>query len=116
MAAIQILEAEQHEKGILLRAEMVESFENFNPLNLLTVALEDSKSSPIIIDKILNSTFRIFSEYISNKISGGDQGSVFRKILGTLLRSGLAGIYTNNMETFKSISQYIYLNVFKKSE
>ncbi len=115
-AAIQILEAEQYEKGILLKAEIAESFERFNPLNLLSISLEDSKAAPILIDKMLNSTIRIFTGYIADKISGGENGSVFRKISGSLLKSGLSSILSNNSDTFKSISQYIYSNVFKKRD
>ncbi|MDY0140558.1 MAG: hypothetical protein RBR97_01535 [Bacteroidales bacterium] len=116
MAAIQKLELEQQEKGILLKVEAVEAIEKFNPLNLLTNVLEDSTASPVIIDKMLKSAFQICSEYITGKVSGGEQSNMFRKMLGTLLKSGLTSIRTNNMETFKSISQYIYLNVFKKQD
>lgn len=115
-AAIQILEAEQYEKGILLKAEVVASFESFNPLNLLSISLEDSKAAPILIDKMLNSTIRILTGYIADKISGGEDGSVFRKISGSLIKSGLSSILSNNSDTFKSISQYIYSNVFKKRD
>jgi hypothetical protein len=115
-AAIQLLEIEQYEKGMLLKAEAVKSFERLNPLNFLTDTLEDSKSFPIIIDKMIESVFRIFSGYISDKITGGDQSGPIRKIFGALIKSGLTRVLTSNSDIVKSISQYIYLNLFKKRE
>lgn len=115
-AAIELLEAEQIQKGTMLKEEALNSFEQYNPVNLIAYLMEDSKTSPLIIDKVLNSGIRIFSSYISNKVSGGESGSVFRKILGNILKSGLSNIISSNSEVTKSISEFLYLNIFKKRE
>jgi hypothetical protein len=115
-AAILLLEAEQCEKGIALRAEAIDSFERFNPVNLIAYVMEDSKSSPLIIDKVLSSIIRMVTGYISDKVSGGDNGSVFRKIIGTIVKSGFLKIISTNSEITKSISKFLYENIFKKSE
>ena len=113
-AAILKLEEEQIEKGIMLKAEAIKSLEKYNPLNLIAYIMEDSKSSPIIIDRILSALVRMVSSFISNKVSGGDTGSVFRKILGSFVKSGLTSMISSNSEVIKAISKFIYVNIFKK--
>lgn len=115
-AAIIVLEAEQYEKGIVLRTDAIKSLEQYSPINLIAYVMGDSHSSPIIIDKLLNSIMKMVTGYISDRVSGGESGSVFRRIFGSILKSGFMKIISTNSDITKSISRFLYDTIFKKNE
>ena len=56
--AIQLLEAEQADKGQLLKEQLYITVESLKPVNLLRSTLDDVASSPFLIDNIIRHSLR----------------------------------------------------------
>ena len=114
--AIQLLEAEQTAKGILLKEQFQLTFESLKPINILKNTLKEVSSSPLLIDNILGSVVGLATGYLSKKIVVGASGNIFRNILGSMLQFGVTNVVSRHPEGIKSIGQSIFQLLFRKKE
>ena len=114
--AIQLLEAEQTVKGILLKEQFQLTFESLKPINILKNTLKEVSSSPLLIDNILGSVVGLATGYLSKKIVVGASGNIFRNILGSILQFGVTNVVSRHPEGIKSIGQSIFQLLFRKKE
>ena len=114
--AIQLLEAEQTVKGILLKEQFQLTFESLKPINILKNTLKEVSSSPLLIDNILGSVVGLATGYLSKKIVVGASGNIFRNMLGSILQFGVTNVVSRHPEGIKSIGQSIFQLLFRKKE
>ena len=114
--AIQLLEAEQTVKGIILKEQFQLTFESLKPINILKNTLKEVSSSPLLIDNILGSVVGLATGYLSKKIVVGASGNIFRNILGSILQFGVTNVVSRHPEGIKSIGQSIFQLLFRKKE
>ena len=114
--AIQLLEAEQTVKGIILKEQFQLTFESLKPINILKNTLKEVSSSPLLIDNILGSVVGLATGYLSKKIVVGASGNIFRNMLGSILQFGVTNVVSRHPEGIKSIGQSIFQLLFRKKE
>ena len=114
--AIQLLEAEQTVKGILLKEQFQLTYESLKPINILKNTLKEVSSSPLLIDNILGSVVGLATGYVSKKIVVGASGNIFRNMLGSILQFGVSNVVSQHPDTIKSIGQAIFQRIFRKKE
>jgi hypothetical protein len=106
-SAIQLLEAEQAQKGQEFKEQLYIAYESLRPVNLVKHALQDISSSPYLIDNILSTALGIASGFLTNKIFIGRSGNIVRNLLGTVLQFGVTTAVAQHPETIKSLGQVI---------
>jgi hypothetical protein len=114
--AIELLKAEQVDKGQLLKEQFYLISGNFKPINLLKGSISDLASSPYLIENILGTTLGLTTGYLSKKIFVGASGSIIRKLIGTVLQFGVTNLVAQHPDAVTSIGQTIFKNIFRKKE
>jgi len=112
--AIQILEAEQAEKGQLLKKQFYIVYESFKPVNLLTNALSDIGKSPYLIDNILGAVMGLVTGFYSNKLIFNPRGNKFKKLIGIALQVGLTNLMAKYQDTISAAGRVIFQHLVRR--
>jgi len=106
--AIQLLEAEQVEKGRIVKEQLYTTFETFKPANLIASALNDIKKSPYLIENILGAATGLITGFYSNKLIFNPRGNKLKKLIGVILQFGVTNLVARNQGTIRSIGQVLF--------
>ena len=114
--AIQLLEAEQADKGQLLKEQFYLTYESLKPVNLLRSTLNDVASSPYLIDNIIGTALGLTTGFLSKKIFIGASGNKFRKLIGYILQFGVTNFVAQHHDTIKSFGQSVFQYFLRKKQ
>ena len=114
--AIQVLEVEQGIKEQILKEQLYVTYESLKPINILKKTLKEISSSPYLIDDISGTAMGLASGFLSKKIFVGASGSLFRKLIGSILQFGITNVVAQNSSIIKSIGQAIFQYFLRKKE
>ena len=114
--AIQVLEVEQGIKEQILKEQLYVTYESLKPINILKKTLKEISSSPYLIDDISGTAMGLASGFLSKKIFVGASGSLFRKLIGSILQFGITNVVAKNSSIIKSIGQAIFQYFLRKKE
>jgi hypothetical protein len=114
--AIQLLEAEQADKGKLLKEQFFATYESFKPAKLLGNTLKEMIASPYLIENVIDTTIGIATGYLSKKIVVGVSSNIIRRLLGSALQLGVTSLVSKHPGAIKSAGQAIFKNIFHKKE
>ena len=111
-AAIKKLE---HKK--LLQTEQVadqfnEVVESLKPINLLKSSLNKVIHSPGLVEKIINATLGLGAGVLSKKLLIGKSTGILKKLMGTALELGVAGLISKNSSAIKSSGAGVFSKMF----
>jgi hypothetical protein len=112
--AIQLMEAEQAEKGQLLKKQFYIVYESFKPVNLLTNALNDIGKSPYLIGNILGSAMSLVTGFFSNKLIFSPRGNKFKKLIGLALQFGVTNLMAKYQGTFSAAGRVIFQHLARR--
>jgi len=113
--AIALLETEQQQNELILKAQFKLTYESFKPVNLLRNSIKDIASEPELINNLIGATVGMASGYLSKKIVVGTSHNIFRKLFGSLVEFGVADLVARNPEALKTAGQFI-INLFSKKK
>ena len=114
--AIQLLEADQVLKGLILKDQFYLTYESLKPVNLLMHTLKEISSSPYLIDNISGTAMGLAGGFLSKKIFVGTSGNVIRKLIGSILQLGVTNVVAKNSDIIKSVGHAIFQHFFHKKE
>ncbi len=114
--AIQLLEVEQGIKEQLFKEQVYLTYESLKPINILKKTLKEIGSSPYLIDNISGTAMGLASGFLSKKIFVGASGSLFRKLIGSVLQFGITNVVAQNSNIIKSVGQAIFQHFLRKRE
>jgi hypothetical protein len=114
--AIQLLEAEQADKGQLLKEQFFATYESFKPAKLLGSTLKEMIASPYLIENIIDTTIGLATGYLSKKIVVGVSSNIIRRLLGSALQLGVTSLVSKHPGAIKSAGQVIFKTIFHKKE
>jgi len=114
--AIQILEAEQADRGQLLKEQFHITYESLKPANLFRSTLHDISTSPYLIENIVGTVLGLATGYLSKKLVVGASVNGLRKLFGSILQFGITNYVAQHPEAIKSAGQFIFQHIFRKKE
>ena len=114
--AIQLLEADQALKGLLLKDQFYLTYESLKPVNLIMHTLKEISSSPYLINDISGTAMGLAGGFLSKKIFVGTSGNVIRKLIGSILQFGVTNVVAKNSDIIKSLGHAIFQHFFHKKE
>ena len=79
-----------------------EAVDSLKPINLLKSSLNKVVHSPGLVEKIINATVGLGAGVLSKKILIGKSTGIVKKILGTALEFGVAGLISKNSSAIKT--------------
>jgi len=114
--AIQSLKVEQAFSEALLKEQLYITYESLKPFNLLKSILKDAASSSPLIDNIISTLSGIASGYLTKKISAGESGNWFKKLIGSALQHGVSNLIAQHPDAIKSAFSFLLQQIFHKRE
>lgn len=114
--AIEILETEHSDKGMLLKEQFNLTYESLKPLSLLKSAVKELTTSPYMAENAIGSVTGIATGYLSRRLIIGKSGNIFRKFLGAIIQYSITNFVARHPDQVKSIGQFLIQNIFHKRE
>jgi hypothetical protein len=113
---IYSLEADKVVKGQLLKEQFYLTYESLKPVNLLRSTFNEVTSSPDLVNNIIGSAIGLTSGFLSKKIFIGPSGSIFKKIIGSILQFGVTNVVARHPDSIKLLGQYLLQQFQHKRE
>ena len=112
--AIALLENVQKSEANLLKEHFHFTVHSLNPLNMIKEKFNDLISSPNSKNKLLQQTLGIATSLLTNRLILGSSNSIVKKILATLVQTGVARLPMINSMTIKKDGISFLQNVLAK--
>lgn len=90
--------------------------DSLKPINLLKSSLNKVVHAPGLVEKIINATLGLGAGVLSKKLLIGKSAGVAKKLLGTALEFGVAGLISKNSETIKNKGVDFFSKIFTKKK
>ena len=100
-ALIFSLEQQQKVDEKLLKEQMLIVAAALKPANIIKSTFLDLSKSANIKDRLINSSLSLGAGYITKKLIAGENSSILKKALGTLLQIGVSSVVSKNSEGIK---------------
>ncbi len=114
--AIQIREAEQSLKLLLVKSRFRQAYESLKPANLIQNTLIEIAASPQLANNFLGAGVGLATGYLSKKAVTGQSNNKFRRFLGIIVQIGITNVIARNPKTIQSIGQFVSQHVFHKEK
>ncbi len=114
--AIQLLEAEQDLKLLLVKYHFHQAYESLKPANLIQNTLKEIAVSPHLANNFLGAGVGLATGYLSKKAVSGQSNNKFRRFLGIIVQFGITNIIARNPKTIQSIGRFVSHHIFHKEE
>lgn len=100
--AILQLEAKKIAQKNDLLLQLKQTKESLKPANLIKDAFHEFRSGPGLGSKVLNATIGIGAGLLSKRMMIGTSTNIFKKVIGSALELGVAGVVAKNGQEIKS--------------
>lgn len=111
---IQMLDKKQAQEILGIKVEFTQFVENIKPINILKKAFKNIIESPNLKSNILDTTMSVVAGYLSKKVVTGSSENPFRKLIGTIIQTGVTLAVSKNSEGIKSKVTQLLHNILKK--
>jgi len=113
--AIQLLEAEQAEKGKILKEQVQSASERLKPANLISGILDDVNKSPYLVDNIIGTALGLVSGFYSQKLILNPAGNKLKKLLGVAMQFGVTNLVAQHSDTIRAVGK-VALRLFSRKK
>lgn len=112
--SILLLELKQSEDAFLLKKEILKTYENLKPVNLIKNAFNKFVEAPDFKTNLLNATLSLASGYLAKKITIGSTHNPIKQLLGTVLQMGVTSLVSKNSSDIKSTIANLFTKFLHK--
>lgn len=114
--AIRQLEVDCDFEGLQLKADFKYACKSLNPLNIIRDTLEQTASSPLLLDNIIGTTLGLVSGFLTKKIVIGKSGNKLRILAGSILEFAILNGISQRSGAIKSIGRFLLQTFLRKKE
>jgi hypothetical protein len=111
---IRLVEVTQSENRILLKEQLLLTYDSLKPSNLIRSTLKEVTSSPFLIGNLAGTVIGLTTGYLSNKIVIGSSTSVLKKLFGRVLQFGVTKFISKNSGVIELYGKSILKHLFSK--
>lgn len=112
--AIQMLEEEREVRLQRMKKCLHQTYESFEPVNLIQNSLKEITTSPYLADNLLSAGVGIAAGYVSKIAFTNRSSNLFSRFLGMVLQFGITNIIAQNPKTVRAVGQYISQRIKRK--
>jgi hypothetical protein len=112
--SILLLELKQAEEVFLLKAEIINTYEHFRPINLIKSALNKFMEAPDFKTRLLNTTLSLATGYVAKKLTIGTTHNPIKQLLGVAVQMGVTSLLAKNSTGIKSTMVNLFTTLFNK--
>jgi hypothetical protein len=98
---IKALEIKQAEEGQELKEELIDTYENLKPSNILKNVVREFYSSEHLKDELISTAISVASGFISKKLVVGKSRNQILKLVGLAVQLGITTFISKKMEVLK---------------
>ena len=114
--AIKELEIKQAEEGQLLKKQLLITYENLKPINILRNLVKDFSSSDNYKQDFLEIVAGMTSGFITKKIVVGRSKNPILKLMGLAIQFGMTTIVSNKFSAIKNSIVHFLSRFVKEKE
>ena len=114
--AIKELEIKQAEEGQLLKKQLLITYENLKPINILRNLVKDFSSSDNYKQDFLEIVAGMTSGFITKKIVVGRSKNPILKLMGLAIQFGMTTLVSNKFNTIKNSIVHFLSRFVKEKE
>ena len=108
------IKAVEQKKDLLVQFQQTR--ESFKPVNLIKNSFREITSSPGLGSKVLNATLGLGAGLLSKRMMIGPSSNILKKIIGSALEFGVAGMVTKNGQQIKTGAAGLFKKLFSKRD
>ena len=112
-AAILELEDRRDREKLQLVKSLNELAESLKPINLIKSAIQKVKDGPGVGPTLVKATVGVGMTMLSKKLLLGKSPGIFRKIIGSVVQMGLAGLVARNTPSLKPPGKSLLSKIFR---
>jgi hypothetical protein len=114
--AIQVLELQQAEELILLKAQFQKTKKGFTLGNIIKSTFKDIVSNPDLKTDAINAAIGFTSGIMAKKLVVGKTINPLKKLLGFVIEMAVTNKVAQNADTIKSVGSSLFKTIFRKKE
>lgn len=114
--AIKRLEQQNEMQKKSIVTEFHATYERLKPINILKSSLNKVVHSPGTVENIINATVGLGAGVLSKKLLIGKSAGILKKLLGSAVEFGVAGLISNNVDSIKSGGMNLFSKIFKSKK
>jgi hypothetical protein len=99
----------------LLKEQFHIAYESIKPINLIKNLVHEVTASPEIKEDLASNILGLATGFISKKIMIDENGSTFKKVIGTVLQFAVANVVSKHSANIKAVGTALFNNFFKKN-
>lgn len=100
---------------LLLREQFHIAYESIKPINLIKNLVHEVTASPEIKEDVTSNVMGLATGFISKKIMIDENGSTFKKVIGTVLQFAVANVVSKHSANIKAVGIALFNNFFKRN-
>lgn len=106
--AIKALEVKQANDRILLKEQMLFTYESLKPSNILKSIFKDFASSENLKNEFVNTAVAVTTGFITKKVIIGKSNNLALKLVGLAFQFGITSLVSKNYDAIKDVfNQFI---------
>jgi len=114
---IKVLEIKQAEEGQILKEQIIVTYENLKPSNILKNVVKEFYSSENLKDELIATAISVTSGFITKKLVVGKSNNQILKLVGLAIQFAMTNLVAKKMETLKEATlNFINRFIHEKDE
>jgi len=115
--AIKALEVKQANDRILLKEQMLVTYESLKPSNILKNIFKDFASNENLKNEFVNTAVAVTTGFITKKVIIGKSNNLALKLVGLAFQFGITSLVSKNYDVIKDVfNQFINRILGEKEE
>lgn len=111
---IRLVQVTQSENRVLLKEQLLLTYDSIKPSSLIRSTLKEVTSSPFLVGNLAGTVIGLTTGYLSNKVVIGSSASLLRKLFGRILQFGVTRIISKNSGAIELYGKSIFKHLFSK--
>lgn len=114
---IKELEIKQEEEGNILKEQIISTYENLKPANIIKNVIRDFFSTDSLKDELISTAVSVASGFITKRMLVGKSNNQLMRLVGLAVQFGITTLLSKKMDAIKEkIFNFINRFVEEKSE
>jgi hypothetical protein len=114
---IKVLEIKQAEEGQILKEQIILTYENLKPSNIIKNVVKEFYSSENLKDELIATAISVTSGFITKKLVVGKSNNQILRLVGLAIQFAMTNLVSKKMETLKEATlNFINRFIHEKDE
>ena len=114
---IKVMEIKQAEEGQILKEQIILTYENLKPSNIIKNVVREFYSSENLKDELIATAVSVTSGFITKKLVVGKSNNQILRLVGLAIQFAITNLVSKKMETLKEATlNFINRFIHEKDE